>query len=154
MKDKILKILHEDFDWAIKDTASFLDIGEPLSTQQPKNKYRLYVTHGTGEDYGTWVPNWINYDPTDSGRLDTLVKHIRIVNGMNQRNDGGVYHLVQKWVEGKADWLFDKNDTQQLKDTVGEGDYDEDGNWREVVEDDAYDWLRDELHDWGIMMYD
>jgi hypothetical protein len=150
------QIMGEDFDWAINDTVSFLEIGEPLSVQQPKNKYKLHVEHGVGEDNGMWVPNWNTYDPTT--QLEHLVRNIKIVSYLQQGNS--IWDLATLWAEGET-WVLSDEVRQNIKNEFG--DYNEDaGLWEkeseefdvDEVRDVVWEWLNDELMDYGLREHD
>jgi hypothetical protein len=151
MKDKILKILKEDFDWAVKDTVPFLEIGEPLQHQQPKNKYRLHLTHGVGEDRGTWVPNWINFDPNT--QLDELVRYIKIVSWLQNNQSSGIWGLAGLWTDNRETWVLSDEDNRNIKKTMEEEEWDLEED-RDVIVDTIWEWLNDELTDYGIREYD
>lgn len=150
MRDNIKKILREDFDWAVKDTVPFLEIGEPLKNQAPKNQYRLHVTHGVGEDGATWVPNWVNYDPTRN--LDMLMRHIKIVSWLQSNHREGVWGLADAWLEGE-EWVLSDEDNKNIRKTMEEEGWtiEEDGD---SIRDYIWEWLNDELTDYAIREYD
>jgi hypothetical protein len=150
----------EDFDWAIKDTVPFLEVGEPLKKQQPKNQYRLHVTHGVGEDHGTWIPNWMNYDPNTPANLDTLMRHIRILDWKQENYREGVWGLASLCAQGET-WMLSKQDNENIKNEFGE--YNKNvGIWEkeseefdeDEVRDVAWEWLGDELMDYGLREHD
>ena len=160
MKKLIKQIIKEDFDWVTNDTVSFLVIGEPLTVHQPKKVYRLHMTHGTGEERGTWVPNYIDYDPRDN--LDTLVRHIKILSYLNQNYESGLIGLAMLFVNDGETWVLSNDGIKELRDTVGEYDVERDA-WvddeGDVLDegdiiDVIYDWLGEELRDYGITQYD
>lgn len=150
MRDNIKKILREDFEWAVNDTVPFLEIGEPLKNQAPKNMYRLHVHHGVGEDHGTWIPNWMNYDPTRN--LDMLVRHIKILSWLQSNYREGIWGLADAWLEGE-EWVLSPEDNKNIRKTM------EEEGW--TIEDDSdyirdyiWEWLNDELMDYGLREYD
>jgi len=150
------QLIGEDFDWIVKDTVPFLEVGEPLKKQQPKNQYKLHITHGVGEDYSTWVPNWVYYDPKIN--LDMLIRHIKILNYLERNQD--IWDLAELWTEGET-WILSDEDNQNMKTEFGEFDS-ESGLWvKDGVETDAdeardivSEWLNNELTDYGIIDYD
>ena len=159
-KQKTNESITEDFDWAVKDTVPFLEVGEPLKIQAPKSQYRLHVTHGVGEDNGMWVPNWNMYDPNTPVNLDNLMRHIRILNWQQENYREGIYGLAQLWTEGET-WVLSKQDNENIKDEFGE--YDEEvGMWvkegnetdEDEIQDHIREWLDDELMDYGLREYD
>jgi hypothetical protein len=142
--------VNEDFDWAIKDTVPFLEIGEPLKRQNPRKHYRLHVSHGVGQDNSTWVPNWGNYDPTRS--LDTLVRHIKILSWLQENYREGTWGLSDLWLEGE-EWVLSDEDNKNIRKTM------EDEGWTieengEDIRDYIWEWLSDELMDYGLREYD
>jgi hypothetical protein len=155
---EIKESIKEDFDWVVNDTVPFLEIGEPLKIQAPKNQYRLHVTHGVGEDNGTWIPNWVNYDPTRN--LDILMRHIKILNWLQENYREGIWGLAELWTEGET-WVLSDQDNQNMKEEIGEFDK-ETGVWiKDGEETDAdgardivWEWLNDELTDYGIREHD
>jgi hypothetical protein len=123
MKNNIIKILREDFDWAVNDTVPFLEIGEPLKVQAPKSQYKLHVQHGVGEDNGMWVPNWHMYDPNRPANLDMLMRHIRILSWLHENYRDGTWGLASLFAEGET-WVLSDEDRQNIKNEFG--DYNED----------------------------
>ena len=150
MRDSIKKILKEDFDWVTRDTVPFLEIGEPLKNQAPKNMYRLHVEHGVGEDHGTWIPNWMNYDPTRN--LDMLVRHIKILNWLHSNHREGIWGLADAWLEGE-EWVLSPEDNKNIRKIMeDEGLTIEDDSY--YIRDTIWEWLNDELMDYGLREYD
>lgn len=155
--------IKEDFDWAVKDTVPFLEVGEPLKKQAPKSQYRLHVTHGVGEDNGMWVPNWNMYDPNTPANLDMLMRHIRILNYQQENYREGIYGLANLWVEDPKNnsWVISKQDNENIKTEFGEYDR-ESGMWEkgdesfdeDEVRDTIWEWLSDELMDYGLREHD
>jgi hypothetical protein len=153
--------INEDFDWAVKDTVPFLEIGEPKKVQTPKKMYRINIMHGTGEDRGTWVPNWMNYDPTK--HIDILIRHVKILSWLTSDRDyKNVYDLAELYSQGGNDWILSKEDNQNIKNEFGEFD-EEVGLWvksedeqydSDDIHDTVADWLNDELMDYGLRDYD
>ena len=147
MKKRYLEILKEDFDW-IEHVPSFLEIGEPLSIKNPKDKYRLHWTSGHGEDYGRWSDDWSTFNADNAG-IDGLTRLIRIITettSVNARRpviDLG--HLIdmafnqdQKWVL-RDDWW---SDIEEMRKSGDDEDF---------IKDMARDWLQDYLHDEGVL---
>jgi len=153
MKGMIRKMLREDFDWVTNDTVSFLEIGEPLSTQSPKNAYRLHMTHGVGEEYGTHIPNWIDFNTDD---LDRLTRFIKILNYLNLNHADGLDGLVDLWVKGGQTWVLSDDTNKEIT-------YDKElGMWfidntefdKDEITYQIEEWLREELLDYGIIDID
>lgn len=142
MKNIIKKILKEDFDW-IKDIPSFIEITEPVSQKNPKDKYRLYWTNGHGEDYGTWADNWLNFNNNSNG-IDMLTKYVRILqNGLN-RNKIDIDKLVDLYLSGGHDYIINDMGKRELSNI------DDEDEAREFLE-----WtIREDLEDMGILTYD
>lgn len=139
IETELKKVNEEGFEWAVDNTVSFLEVGEPLSVQSPKNVYRLHVTHGVGEENGTWVPNWNNYDPTTD--LDLLVRHVKILNWLSNNYKEGLGGLCELWVEGET-WILSDQDNQYMKSNLGE--YDEGtGMWILNGKDDFVEEVKD-----------
>lgn len=157
---EIKESIKEDFDWAVNDTVPFLEVGEPLKIQAPKSQYRLHVTHGVGEDNGTWIPNWNMYDPNTPTNLDMLMRHIRILNWLQENYREGIWGLAELWTEGET-WVLSDQDNQNMKEEIGEFDS-EAGVWikdgeetdTDGARDIVWEWLNDELMDYGIREHD
>ena len=144
MKTIIKKILKEDFDW-IKDIPSFIEITEPVSQNNPKDKYRLYWTNGHGEDYATWADNWINFNNNSTG-IDMLTKYVRILqNGINHRNNKiDIDKLVDLYLSGGHDYLVNNMGKRELSKIDDETE----------ARDFLYDLIYEDLYDTSIITYD
>ena len=149
MKKKYLEVLKEDFDW-IEHVPSFLEIGEPLSIKNPKDKYRLHWTSGHGEEYGRWSDDWRTFDNDNTG-IDGLTRLIRILtettSARHRRpiiNLGVLIDLAfnqdQKWVL-QDDWW---SDIEEMRKSGDDEDY---------IIDTVSEWLLDDLRDEGILSY-
>lgn len=145
MKNIIKKILKEDFDW-IKDIPSFIEITEPVSQKNPKDKYRLYWTNGHGEDYATWADNWINFNNNRTG-IDMLTKYVRILqNGLHHGNRirVDIDELVDLYLSGGHDYIVNDMAKREIS-TI-----DDEDEIRDFLE-----WtIREDLEDMGILTYD
>ena len=150
MRDNIKKILREDFEWVVNDTVPFLEIGRPLTQTNPKNKYRIYITHGTGEDNATWSDNWINVNENET---DYIVRVVKMANTLqNSRDfDDGMYELINMWFNGEK-WVLSDQDNQSLEKTIKDEEWDLEDD-RGTIEDYIREWLDDELMDMGLREY-
>ena len=149
MKKRYLEILKEDFDW-IEHVPSFLEIGEPLSIKNPKDKYRLHWTSGHGEEYHRWSDDWRTFDNDNAG-IDGLTRLIRILtettSTIHRRptiNLGDLIDLAfnqdQKWVLRDEWW----SDIEEMREGGDDEDY---------IIDTVSEWLLDDLRDEGILSY-
>jgi hypothetical protein len=135
-------------------------VGEPLKIQAPKSQYKLHVQHGVGEDNGMWVPNWHMYDPSTPANLDMLMRHIRILNWLQENYREGTWGLAESWTEGET-WVLSDQDNQNIRREIGEYDK-ESGMWvKDGEETDAdgardivWEWLNEELTDYGLREHD
>lgn len=142
MKDKIKKILSEDFDWIqeIPSTPNGVKIGPPLSQSNPKNEYRIVITHGYGEDYSTWADDWRQVDAQDPQRLLWYIKILMLV-GEERETWNAQTKLAEQMVEGRNRWVL------------------EDAPWNAIPNDwsdydELIDILSDLFYDIGAKQYD
>lgn len=147
MEQLIRKILKEsEFDW-IKNVPSFIEITEPVSIKNPKNKYRLHWTNGSGEDYGTWSDNWIHFDNDNNG-INRLTRYIKILqNGINAAGFFSIDKLVDLYLDGNHDYIVNDWMKAQLAKIPEDAPPTEE---RESLEE----WLDDDLRDTGILFHD
>jgi hypothetical protein len=148
MKTTIKKILKED-DWSwVTDSLnnySEFEIGEPLIETNPKEKLRIYLTHAHGEENGVWSDNWINFDSRDSQSVDNFIKVIKMVKYIYNSGGDYIWNMANDYIHGGLNWTpFNPNDESRIKSELSTME-DED----EKV-DLVYDWLRDEISDWGL----
>jgi hypothetical protein len=159
MKSIIKKILKEDFEWATEDIVPFLEIGEPLVKQTPKKVFRLYLSHGFGDDGGIITDNWVDYN-IEGDNIDLLQRHIKILNYFSSDRKHNIVTLSQLWAKGET-WVLSDTDNRNIVDEIGTYDK-ESGMWVkdgiecdiDVVNDFVYAWLREELFDYAILEYD
>jgi hypothetical protein len=111
------------------------------------------MTHGVGEEYGTHIPNWINFNTDD---LDKLTRYIKILNHLNLNHEDGLYGLVGLWVDGGQTWVLgdDKNKEITYDKELGMWFIDGDELDEEEISDQIIEWLREELMDYGIIDID
>jgi hypothetical protein len=139
MKNLIKKILSEDMDWieGVAGAPNGITILDPKSKTNPKNKFRVYVTHSHGEEGGTWADNWFNVKQDDTRGLIRLLCFCIVLNENNDRSD---LELTRLYIEEGETWVLDN--TQGLSDT-------------DLADEDVvFERIREELHDWGLIEYD
>ena len=146
MKKKYLEILKEDFDW-IEHVPSFLEIGEPISTKNPKDKYRLHWTSGHGEEYSRWSDDWRTFNTDNVGIIGltrlirilmetTSVRHRRPIINLDDLVDVA-FNQDKKWVL-RDEWWSDIEEMRKSDD-------------EDSIKDTVRDWLQDDLHDEGVL---
>jgi hypothetical protein len=144
MKNLIRKILSEDFDWIqeVPSTPNGVKIGPPLSQSNPKNTYRVIITHGYGEDYGTWAQDWRQFDTQQPNKLIWYLKVLMIVEQQRELWDA-INILTEQMLEGVNRWVIDKAPYTSYSI-----------DWSDVDEDGIRDILSDLFYDTGIRQFD
>ena len=143
--DKLIrKILNEsDFDW-IKNVPSFIEITEPVSVKNPKNRYRLYWTNGIGEDAGHWSDNWFMFNNDNRG-INLLTRYVKMLqNGFNASGYFSVHKLADLYFEGRADYVV----ADWMEDELSQEDDEVEARGTLI------EMLYDDLRDMGILPYD
>ena len=146
MEQIIRKVLKEsDFDW-IKEVPSFIEITEPVTQRNPKNKFRLHWTNGFGEDNGTWANNWHTFKNDNQG-INNLTRYVKILrNGFNASGRLSVNKLAELYLTGYHDYIADNELERELANQDGLDDVDK--------IDMLQEWLYEELRDIGILEWD
>ena len=143
--------VNENFDWAINDTVSFLEIGPPLTQSNPKNTYRLHMTHGHGEDAATWADNWYNVSVRDIDHLIRVIKIADKLHGARSFYDA-MTDLINMWFEGEK-WVLSDRDNENIQKEIRDNEWDLEED-RDTIFDYIREWLDDELTDMGLRSYD
>jgi hypothetical protein len=143
MRESIKKILSEEFDWIqeIPSTPDGVTIGPPESQSNPKNTYRVIMTHGYGEDYATWSRDWRHVDTQNPNALVWYIKLLSMVQEEREVWDA-MSSLAEDMMEGRNRWVLEKVPY---------------GNWTPRDwddEDDLRDTLSDLFYDIGLRQYD
>lgn len=151
MKKNYLEILKEDFDW-IEHVPSFLEIGEPLSIKNPKDRYRLHWTSGHGEDYSRWSDDWRTFNADNDGIIG-LTRLIRILTKTTSVRQGSYHSTIN--LDNLIDMAFNQDQKWVLQDDWWsdiEG-MRESGDDEDSIKDTVREWLQDDLRDEGILSY-
>lgn len=142
MKNIINKILKEDWEW-VDDIGTALEIGQPISQTNPKNMFRIQMTHGHGEESSVWSDNWVNLSIDN---LDQILDYLRVLNLLYDKGVGtGLDELINQIINGNISKIL-KHDYTLNK-----------AEWDEVIEDGdegvIEDWIREILRDMGLLEY-
>jgi len=131
-----------DWDW-IAETPAFLEIGDPVSNKNPKDVWKLMWTNGHGEESGTWADDWYRV-ANDSDGIEILVRLIKILIYTQKGHHETIpLRELSKLAANGETWVLGSLDSDYR--TAVEG---------ETIDDQintAYDWLSDELYDYGIL---
>lgn len=151
MRGVIKKILKEDFEWIsdVPGAPDGLTIGEPLTTTNPKRAFRLKFAHGHGEGGGNWVQNWFN---VSQEKTDLLVRTIKLLIMFAEAHDpyDVLDELTYLYANNGEDWFLNDYTKASLANRLKELNITDADEIREFT----YDYLKDDMHDWGFLSYD
>jgi len=136
MRNTIKNILKEnELEWieGVQGAPKGITILDPKSKSNPKNSFRVHMTHSHGEGGGTWADNWFNIKQEDTTKLS------RILCLLIALEDGGVYELVRLVKEEGEMWIVADYDLtpEELQN-----------------DDDVYDVIYEFCYDWGLIEFD